>query len=67
VRHQARDTAIAVEKWVYPEQAMMRGCGVDDGFSLSKARIGRLELPQETRYSAWANCLMISYLDELVA
>ncbi len=50
MRHQPRDTAVAVEERVNPQQPVMRRRRRENRFRFAKAAIGFLETPQEARY-----------------
>ena len=45
--HQPRYTAVAIEKWVHPQQAMVGRRPGDDGFGLAKACVHLLKALQE--------------------
>src|SRR5665213_448688 len=63
MRHQARNAAIAVEKWVNPDEAVMRCRRRDYGFGLSEGAINLFETFQEARHSGRADGDVIADFD----
>ena len=53
--HQAGDTPVAVDEWVYPQQAMMGVGRGEDRIGGSQAMVGRLEPREEARHGASAD------------
>lgn len=64
---QAGDAAVAVEKWVDPEQAVVDGCGGEDGFRFAGLAVDLGEALQKTGDGAGADGDVVADADVAVA
>jgi len=63
MRHQAGDTAIAIQKGMNPNQPMVRRSRRKNGIRFSKPCVGVLEPLQKTRHGSGTDGDMPAYFD----